>query len=132
MTDKVTIETNWLDGCVPWDGIEGKLPTGALMPPKVDVMKLIKSWDVLDAESVEGFRTVKTVALQPDDIIIGCEPNNKSIELILKTYGPDAFRFINAVGQKLGPEAWAKSMGTNPFAVLAISRKNKGDGGVHF
>jgi len=127
-----TIEKDWLEGCVSWDGVEGKLPTGALMPPKIDVLKLIKSWDVLDAEADEGFRTVKTKDLKSDDAIVGCEPNNNSIRKILATYGNDAFRFITATGQKLGPEAWAESFGTNPFAVLAISRKNKGDGGVHF
>ncbi|MCK9569698.1 hypothetical protein M0R72_12215 [Candidatus Pacearchaeota archaeon] len=127
-----TIEKDWLDGCVPWDGIEGKLPTGALMPPKVDVLKLIKAWDVLDAESDEGFRTVKTSELKPDDAIIGCTPNNNSIRKILDTYGSDAFRFITATGQKLGPEAWAKAYSTNPFVVLAIMRKSKGEGGVHF
>jgi hypothetical protein len=131
MVDSI-IEKDWLDGCVPWDGIEGKLPTGALMPPKVDVLKLIKSWDILDAEADEGFRTVKGSELKPDDAIIGCEPNNNSIRKILATYGSDAFRFITATGQKFGPEAWATKMGTNPFAVLAIMRKNKGEGGVHF
>jgi hypothetical protein len=132
MVDKVTINTDWLEGCVPWDGIEGKLPTGALMPPKVEVLKLIKSWDVLDAETDEGFRTVKSAALQSDDAIIGCEPNLNSIRKILATYGNDAFRFISATGQKLGPEAWAKAYGTNPFAVLAIMRKNSGGTGKPF
>jgi len=127
-----TITKDWLEGCVPWDGIEGKLPTGALMPPKVAVLKLIKSWDVLDAETDEGFRTVKSAALQADDAIIGCEPNNNSIRKILSTYGNDAFRFISATGQKLGPEAWAKAYRTNPFAVLAIMRKNSGGAGKPF
>jgi len=102
------------------------------MPPKVNVLKLIKSWDVLDAETDEGFRTVKTLELKADDVIVGCEPNNNSIRKILATYGNDAFRFISAAGQKLGPEAWSKQYGTNPFAVLAIMRKNQGTGGVHF
>ena len=130
MTEKETVETSWLEECVPWDGIEGKLPTGALMPPKVDVLKLIKSWRVLDAESDAGFRETKTKELTPDDAIIGATANLNSIKAILATYGSDAFRFMTATGQKVGPEAWAQRFGTNPFEVLAIMRKNSGASGT--
>jgi hypothetical protein len=118
-----------LNGCVAWNGIEAKLPTGALMPPKVDVLKLIKSWDVLDAESDEGFRTVKAAELKPEDAIIGCKANNNSISRIIGTYGMDAFRFTAAGGQQFGVQQWIAQFGTNPFEVLAIMRKNAGAGG---
>lgn len=121
-----------LNGCVAWNGIEAKLPTGALMPPAVKVMALIKSWDVLDAESDEGFRTVKSAEIKPGEAIIGCTANNNSIARIIKTYGMDAFRFTAAGGQAFGVQQWIATFGTNPFEVLAIMRKNKGDGGVSF
>lgn len=113
-----------LNGCVAWNGIEAKLPTGALMPPAVNVLKLIKTWTVLDAESDEGFRDVKAADLKPDDAIIGCHANNNSIARIILTYGPDAFRFTAAGGQSFGIKPWIATFGTNPFEVLAIMRKN--------
>lgn len=119
-----------LNDCVAWDGAEAKLPTGAIMPPKVDVLKLIKSWDVLDAENDAGFRTVKTSDLKPEDAIIGCKANNNSIDRIIKTYGMDAFRFIAAGGQQFGVQQWIAQFGTNPFEVLAIMRQNAGGGGA--
>ena len=121
-----------LNGCVAWNGIEAKLPTGALMPPAVKVLALIKSWDVLDAESDEGFRTVKAAELKPGDAIIGCKANNNSIARIIKTYGMDAFRFTAANGAAFSVAKWIATFGTNPFEVLAIMRKNKGEGGVSF
>ena len=115
-----------LNDCVAWDGIEAKLPVGALMPPKVMITSLIKSWDALDAESDAGFRTVKSAELKPDDAIIGCHANNNSIGRIIATYGPDAFRFTAAAGQAFGIQEWIAQFGTNPFEVLAIMRKNRG------
>jgi hypothetical protein len=115
-----------LDDCVAWDGVEAKLPVGSIMPPGVDVLKLIKSYDVLDAESDEGFRTVKASELKPDDVIIGANANNKSIAKIVDTYGMDAFRFIAAGGQQYSLDKWIETFGTNPFEVLAIMKKNSG------
>lgn len=119
---------DWLDGCIPWDGKEADLPAGANMPPKVDVLKLIKRWKVLDGESDEGFIEKKRSEIQPEDVLIGATPNNNSIRIILKTYGSRAFEFITANGKKMGPEEWAKSFGTNPFEVLAVVRMNAGGG----
>ena len=126
MSDKA----EWLEECVPWNGKESSLPTGALMPPAIDVFKLIKSWTILDAESDEGFRVVRTRELQPEDTIIGAEANNGSIRAILKTYGADAFRFTDTQGTQLSPEAWASRMHTNPFALLAVTRKLMGPRGA--
>ena len=121
-------ENDWLDECVPWDGKEAALPAGANMPPKVDVLKLIKSWKVLDGESEEGFIEKRRAEIQPEDVLIGAVPNNKSIKIILKTYGPQAFEFISANGKKMGPAQWAQAYGTNPFEVLAVVRMNAGGG----
>ena len=121
-------ENDWLDDCVPWDGREADLPTGANMPPKVDVLKLIKSWKVLDGESEEGFIEKRRAELLPEDVLIGAVPNKNSIRIILKTYGSRAFEFISAGGKKMGPEQWAATYGTNPFEVLAVVRMNAGGG----
>lgn len=119
-------ENDWLEDCVPWDGREAALPTGALMPPKVDVLKLIFSWKILDGELEAGYVEKKRAEIQPEDVLIGAVPNKNSIRIILKTYGPQAFEFITAGGAKMGPEEWAKTYGTNPFEVLAVVRMNAG------
>ena len=46
-------EKDWLEGCVPWDGKEKYLLTGALTPPKVRIERLMKSWDVLRGDEVK-------------------------------------------------------------------------------
>jgi hypothetical protein len=118
-------EKDWLEGCVPWSGKEKTLPTGAILPPKVNVLRLIKSWTALrtDGEVVSG---LKTADLLPGDIVVGAEPNNAAIRAILKTYGEDAFRIIDSYGRHLKPAAWVRRYKTNPFTVLAIMRKLRG------
>lgn len=118
-------EPDWLDACIPWDGIEEKLPIGYKAPPGVDVLKLIKSWKILDAETEEGVREVYARNLKPGDCVIGAVANNNSIKAIMRTYGPDAFRFTDAHGEEHTAREWAAIAGTNPFELLAISRITK-------
>ena len=115
---------DWLEGCVPWNGKEKYLPTGALLPPKVNVLRLVKSWDVLRGDEVK--RGVKTAAIQADDIIVSATPNNAAIRAVLNTYGEDQFLFTDANGRQLKPKAWVRKYKTNPFVVLAIMRKSRG------
>ena len=116
---------DWLDGCVPWNGKEEYLPTGTLMPPKVQILRLMKSWEALreDGNVVGG---LKTADLLPSDIIIGAEPNNAAIRALMRLYGKDAFWFIDAYGHKFRPDQWVRRYKTNPFAVLAIMRISRG------
>ena len=118
-------EPDWLDCCIPWDGIEEKLPTGYQAPPGMDILKLIRSWRILDAETDEGFREVFSRNLKPGDCIIGATANKNSIKAIMATYGPDAFRFTDAHGQEHSAKEWAELAGTNPFELLAIARMSK-------
>ncbi len=127
-------EIDWLVDCAPWDGREVSLPSGYQGPAGVTAVKLIKDWVVLDAESESGFTTRKTADLLKDDIIIGANPNNNSIAIILRNYGIDAFRFIDALGMYYHPDDWFNKYKTNPFALIAIRNKMlelKG-GGVQF
>jgi len=117
-------EKDWLEGCVPWNGKEKYLPTGALLPTKVNVLRLVKSWDVLRGDEVK--RGVKTAAIQADDIIVSATPNNAAIRAVLNTYGEDQFLFTDANGRQLKPKAWVRKYKTNPFVVLAIMRKSRG------
>lgn len=111
---------DWLEGCVPWDGKEKYLPTGALLPPKVRVERLMKSWDVLrDGDIRKG---LKLAAIKPDDIITGATPNNAAIKAIMATWGENQFLFTDAYGRQLKPKAWVRKYGTNPFVLLAIMR----------
>lgn len=127
-------DTDWLEGCVPWDGREASLPAGYQGPAGITAVKLIKEWIILDAESEAGFTTKKTADLQKDDVIIGANPNNKSIAIILNNYGNDAFRFTDANGKYFHPKAWFDQYGTNVFALVAIRNKmmELRGGGVHF
>ena len=117
-------EKDWLEGCVPWSGKEKYLPTGALLPPKVNVLRLIKSWDVLRGDEVKT--GIKTAAFLPDDIIVGATPNNAAIRALMRTYGEDQFLFTDAYGRKFKPQAWTRKYKTNPFVVLAIMRQLRG------
>ena len=115
---------DWLEGCVPWDGKEKYLPTGALTPPKVRIERLMKSWDVLrDGDVKKG---LKLAAIRPDDIIIGATPNNAAIRAILATWGENQFLFTDYAGRKYKPKAWVRKYKTNPFVVLAIMRVSRG------
>lgn len=115
---------DWLTGCIPWDGKEQYLPTGALLPPKVNVLRLIKSWDVLRGDEVKN--GIKTAALRPDDIVIGATPNNAAIRALMRTYGEDQFLFVDAYGRQHKPKAWARKYKTNPFVLRAIMIKLRG------
>ena len=123
--DPIPEEPDWLDACIPWDGIEEKLPTGYQAPPGVDVLKLIRSWRILDAEAEDGVREVFARNLKPGDVVIGATANRNSIKAIMRTYGPDAFRFTDAHGEQHTAEKWADIAGTNPFELLAIGRITK-------
>jgi hypothetical protein len=121
--------------CIPFEGKEKELPTGANMPPAINVLKLIKSWTILDAESDGGAKTgLKAADLKPGDVIIGAEPNLKSLDRIVGTYGSSAFEFEDVNGKKLGIQGWIDEHKTNPFEVLAIMRKLRElqGPGVHF
>lgn len=117
-------EMGWLEGCVPWNGKEKYLPTGALLPPKVNVLRLIKSWDVLRGDEVK--KGIKTAAIQADDIIVSATPNNAAIKAMMMTYGEDQFLFTDAYGRQLKPRAWVRKYKTNPFVVRAIMLMSRG------
>ena len=72
-------QNDWIE-CLPWDGNEKSLPLGGkLLVPGLTPEKLVKSWEVLDAEAEEGSRRVKAADLKPDDIIIGAEMNKAAL-----------------------------------------------------
>ena len=112
-----------MEFCNKWDGKEASLPAGYQGPAGVTAVKLIKSWEVLDAESDEGFATKKTAELKKGDVILGANPNNNSIARILQTYGSDAFRFTTATGDSLHPKDWFDKYQTNAFTLIAIRDK---------
>lgn len=121
-------EKDWLGGCVPWNGKEKYLPTGALLPPGMpsdyDFSAFVKSWKVLmDGETA----WVKTSELKkmPGAMILRAEPNNEAIRDILSTWGEDQFLFTDAYGRQLKPKAWVRKYKTNPFVVLAIMRMSR-------
>lgn len=83
-------EANWLE-CIPFTGYEKRFPDGVILPPGIrDVTSLIKSVTVLDAESEEGFRTLKKGEVTKDMEIISVQLNEKSIALIAGQAGADS------------------------------------------
>lgn len=120
-------EKEWLE-CVPWDGLEASLPVGGqLQVPGMTPEKLVKRWEVLDAEAEEGTRFVKAAELKKEDIIIGAEMNKKSLERIANTYGPKFVMLKRASGGALITwQQWYDEFKTDGLALWAIRNKRFG------
>jgi len=118
-------EKDWLEGCVPWDGKEKYLPTGALLPPGMpkdyDFSALIKSWKVLKDGETSWVKTSELKEM-PDAMVLRAKPNNEAIRDLLSTWGDTQFLFTDAYGKQYKPKAWVRKYGTNPFVLLAIMR----------
>jgi hypothetical protein len=114
-------EGNWLE-CLPWEGQEKSLPLGyTTMVPGLGIDKFVYRVNVLDAEEMEGFRSIKKSELKPDDIIIGAEMNEKSIKKIVDTYGGDWIRLKDAnSGKNYNRLEWQQKYGTDALELLAI------------
>lgn len=116
----------WLE-CVPWDGDEAKLPLGGKLPiPGMTPERFVKRWRVLDSESEEGYRTVKSADLSPGDVIIGAEMNKASLAIIAASYGPDFVRLRTAGNQLISWEEWRSQFNTDGLELWALRNKRKG------
>jgi hypothetical protein len=119
-------EKEWLE-CLPWDQSEKSLPLGGkLLVPGLSPEKLVKAWEVLDAESEEGSRKVKAVDLKPEDIIIGCEMNRAALARLATSYGPGFVQIKQADGSLLSWQEWQAKYGTDGLALWAIRNKRNG------
>jgi hypothetical protein len=84
-------EIDWNE-CIPFEGEEKDLPLGEQTKiPNFRAIDLVKRWEVLDVESDEGFRLVKTIDLKPNDIVIGAQINENAVKAVVKTYGKRFF-----------------------------------------
>jgi hypothetical protein len=118
----------WLE-CLPWNGQEASLPLGGQFKvPGLTPEKLVKKWEVLDAESEEGSRKVKAANLKEDDIIIGCEMNKASLARLAASYGPDFVMLKKANGPLVSWQTWYDEFGTDGLALWAIRNKRFGNG----
>ena len=116
----------WLE-CLPWDGLEASLPLGGkLKVPGLTPEKLVKAWEVLDAEAEEGIRKVKAADLKIGDIIIGAEMNKASLARLAASYGPDFVQIKEANGKLLSWVEWQAKYGTDGLALWAIRNKRFG------
>jgi len=116
----------WLE-CLPWDGSEKTLPLGGkLQVPGLTPERLVKRWEVLDAEAEDGSRFVKAADLQKDDIIIGAEMNKSSLGRLAASYGPNFVQIKEADGKLISWEAWREKYGTDGLALWAIRNKRIG------
>lgn len=117
----------WLE-CVPWDGLEASLPLGGkLKIPGLTPEKLVRAWEVLDAEAEEGCKTVKTADLKPNDIIIGAQMSKPALARLAASYGPDFVQIKEANGKLLSWQEWQSKYGTDGLALWAIRNKRFGD-----
>lgn len=112
---------DWLE-CIPWTGMEKDLPVGyTTKVPGLNIIKFIKSVEILDGESEEGSRFIKMAERKEGDIIIGVKLNEKSIERVVANYGPSWIVLKHANGGKsYNRLAWRDKYGTDGLALLAI------------
>jgi hypothetical protein len=107
--------------------MEKSLPLGgSFKVPGMTPEKLVKSWEVLDAEAEEGSRKVKTVDLKPGDIIIGAEMNRAALAKLAATFGPDFVAIRKASGGLVTWQAWYEEFHTDGLALWAIRNKRFG------
>ncbi len=123
----------WLE-CPPWDGSEKSLPAGEkTIIPNFQAADLVRRWEVLDVEEDEGFRAVKRRELQPGDIIIGCQINEKAVAAVVATYGPRFVTFAPAGGARhLDRGEWRNEFGTDVLELQALKqvRQSMSGGGI--
>lgn len=120
----------WLE-CIPWDGMEKSLPLGGkLKVPGLTPEKLVRAWEVLDAEADEGTRKVKTADLKPDDIIIGAEMSKPALARLAASYG-DFVQIKEANGVLLSWQEWQAKYGTDGLALWAIRDRRLGKSTFH-
>ena len=75
--------------CLKFDGDEKSLPVGIkTMVHGFRAIDLVRRWEVLDPEEDEGYRVVKRSEIGSNDIVIGAQINEKSVDRIRGTYGP--------------------------------------------
>lgn len=135
MTDPWGLEEgSWLE-CPCWTGDEKDLPAGEFPKvPNFQAADLVRRWEVLDVEEDEGFREVKRSELKPDDVIIGCQINEKAVARIAATYGPRFVTFAPATGSAhLDRGEWRETYGTDALELMALrqARQSMSGGGVH-
>ena len=84
---------DWLQ-CLEWTGNEKDLPVGEkTLIPGYRAVNLVRFWEILDADSDEGYKVVKKAELRPGDIIIGAQINENSYQRVRKHYGPNFMLF---------------------------------------
>lgn len=105
----------WLD-CLPFTGEERLLPVGIkTMVPGFRAIDLVRRWEVLDPEEDEGYRVVKRSEIGPNDIVIGAQINEKSVDRIRSTYGPRYATFKSLeYNEYMSREEWEISTRKDP------------------
>lgn len=93
--------------------------------PNFRAIDLVRVWEVLDAQSDEGFKVVKKSELKPDDIIIGAQINENSVNAIMKAYGKRFFVAARAdgKGKMLDRWEWKAAFGTDVLELEALKQQ---------
>ena len=94
--------------CLKFDGDEKSLPVGIKTKiPGFRAIDLVKRWEVNDPEEDEGYRVVKRSEIGPNDIVIGAQINEKSVDRIKRTYKDRYATFKNLeYNEYLTREEW--------------------------
>lgn len=110
--------TDFLE-CIPFDGDERKLPVGIkTMVPGFRAIDLVRRWEVLDPEEDNGYRVVKRSEIGPNDIVIGAQINEKSVDRLKRTYGDRYATFKNLEHNTyFSREEWEIATRKNPDGV---------------
>ena len=139
--DSTIDETNWLEKCVPWTGLERDLPLGVIgLPQGINVVDLVKSVTIFDDNTESGLAEIK-----PADIKAGMKlASAKMWESRIEAIGASGIRIVDPDGgrQLTRYPEWYESLsadGVNPrhtdglamWAVRKLRTKMAGPG-VHF
>lgn len=102
--------------CLKFDGDEKSLPVG--IKTKIlgfRAIDLVRRWEVLDPEEDDGYRVVKRSEISSNDIVIGAQINEKSVDRIRGTYGPRYATFKSLeYNEYMSREEWEISTRKDP------------------
>jgi hypothetical protein len=114
--DSIIDESNWLERCVPWTGLERDLPAGVIgLPQGINVLDLVKSVTIFDDNTESGLAEIK-----PKDVTKGMKlANCKMWESRIEAIGAAGIRIIDPDGgrQLTRYPEWYESLsadGVNP------------------
>lgn len=123
-------EGNWLEKCVPFEGIEADIPDGIIgLPAGIFAEELIKSVIVFDDNTEDGLAEIKRVDLKGNEDIVNVKFWEARIAALLTGSG---IWIVDVNGKKMSREDWFNSISpvtgvarqTDGLAIFAMKKLN--------